>query len=57
MSICKLCSGYGLPQLQRTKPAGFTIERHSVNTADIPTHDQAIADSQNTILARPDTAA
>ena len=40
-----------------TKPAGFTIERHSVNTSEIPTHDQAIADSQNTILSRPGTAA
>ena len=50
ISICKLCSGYGLPQLQRTEPAGFTIQRHTVNETDIPSHDEAIAASQNTIL-------
>lgn len=50
ISICKLCSGYGLPQLQRTEPAGFTIQRHTVNETGIPSHDEAIAASQNTIL-------
>lgn len=57
VSICKLCSGYGLPQLQHAKPAEFTIGRHSINASEIPTHDQAIADSQNTVLANRDTAA
>lgn len=50
ISICKLCSGYGLPQLQRNKPAGFTIERHTINKNEMPNHDDAIANAQNTIL-------
>ncbi|TVR11195.1 MAG: radical SAM protein [Salinarimonadaceae bacterium] len=50
VSICKLCSGYGLPELQRAKPTGFVIERHSVNENVIPSHEEAIADAQNTIL-------
>jgi MoaA/NifB/PqqE/SkfB family radical SAM enzyme len=54
ISICKLCSGYGLPQLQRARPADFTIERHTVNTTEIPSHQEAIENSQNTILAEVD---
>jgi MoaA/NifB/PqqE/SkfB family radical SAM enzyme len=57
ISICKLCSGYGLPQLQHARPAGFIIERHTVNTESIPTHEEAIANSQNTILQSRDHVA
>lgn len=57
ISICKLCSGYGLPQLQHAKPAGFTIQRHSVNDPAIPSHEEAIANAQNTILGARDDAA
>lgn len=57
ISICKLCSGYGLPQLQHAKPAGFTIARHSINPPGLPSHEEAIANAQNTILAQRDRAA
>mgnify|MGYP005846649391 CR=1 FL=1 len=57
ISICRLCSGYGLPRLQHAKPAGFTIARHSINPPDLPSHEEAIANAQNTILARRDRAA
>lgn len=38
VSICKLCSGYGLPDLAPTKPMSFEIQRHSLDPAklDIP---------------------
>lgn len=38
VSICKLCSGYGLPDLAPTKPMSFEIQRHSLDSAklDIP---------------------
>lgn len=52
VSICKLCSGYGLPQLQHPKPTGLTVERHSVNVNKIPSHEEAIANAQNTILTK-----
>lgn len=55
--ICKLCSGYGLPQLQHARPAGFTIARHSINPPDLPSHEEAIANAQNTILAQRERAA
>ena len=57
ISICKLCSGYGLPQLQHSKQAGFTIERHTINVDGVPTHDEAIANAQNTLLAKRDQVA
>ena len=57
VSICKLCSGYGLPQLQHTKPAGLTIQRHSVNESAIPSHEEAIANAQNTIMSQRTDAA
>lgn len=57
VSICKLCSGYGLPQLQHAKPAGLTIQRHTVNDGAIPSHEEAIANAQNTILAQRTDAA
>jgi MoaA/NifB/PqqE/SkfB family radical SAM enzyme len=47
VSICKLCSGYGLPRLEHTKPPGFVIEHHSVSRGDIPTHAEAIAQAPN----------
>lgn len=56
ISICKLCSGYGLPQLQHAKPAGFTAERHSINSSEIPSHEEAIANAQNNVLARRNSA-
>jgi radical SAM protein with 4Fe4S-binding SPASM domain len=31
VSICKLCSGYGVPDLLTTKPASFTIKRHTIS--------------------------
>ena len=30
MGICSLCSGYGVPDLLTTKPASFTIKRHTI---------------------------
>jgi len=51
VSICKLCSGYGLPQLQHSKPAGLTVQRHTLNEGAIPSHEEAIAKAQNTIIA------
>jgi radical SAM protein with 4Fe4S-binding SPASM domain len=29
VDICRLCSGYGLPQMTRAKPMAFEIKRHS----------------------------
>jgi len=52
ISICKLCSGYGLPKLQHAKPTGFVVQRHSVNDSSLPSHEESIAASQNTILNR-----
>lgn len=52
VSICKLCSGYGLPQLHHGKPAEFTVKRHSVNPDHIPSHETSIKESQNTIMAK-----
>lgn len=34
VSICELCSGYGLPNLGRTRPADFSVERHTVQPND-----------------------
>jgi len=31
MEICRLCSGYGLPEISWGKPISFEIKRHSVN--------------------------
>lgn len=31
VDICKLCSGYGIPELERHKAASFAVQRHSVN--------------------------
>jgi hypothetical protein len=47
VSICRLCSGYGLPRLEHSEPAGFAIERHSLNRDDVPTHEEAIAQAPN----------
>lgn len=47
VSICKLCSGYGLPRLEHPKPPSFAIEHHSINRHDIPSHEQAIAQAPN----------
>jgi len=57
VSICKLCSGYGLPRLEHPKPAGFAIQRHTVNTESVPTHEEAIATAQNTLLQQRSDAA
>jgi MoaA/NifB/PqqE/SkfB family radical SAM enzyme len=35
MEICRLCSGYGLPEMDRKKPACFEIRRHTFNAEDI----------------------
>jgi len=32
VDICKLCSGYGLPTLEKQKPIDFEIKRHSFDT-------------------------
>ena len=47
IDICKLCSGYGLPPLNRAKSADFTIKRDSLNLEKIPNHDQSIAEAPN----------
>ena len=31
VDICRLCSGYGMPNLIKEKPASFSVERHTVN--------------------------
>lgn len=38
IDICKLCSGYGVPNLGRTKPVSFEIQRHSFDSSplDLP---------------------
>jgi len=38
VDICKLCSGYGVPQLTRAKPIGFEIKRLSLDESklDLP---------------------
>lgn len=54
ISICKLCSSYGLPHLDKTAPVSFTVQRHSVNIDDIPSHEVAISKAQNTILSAVD---
>lgn len=54
ISICNLCSGYGLPQLEKPRPVAFTVQRHSVNSSDLPSHSQAIAEAQNTLLSQDD---
>ncbi len=56
VSICKLCSGYGLPQLQHSKPSGLALQRHSVNESAIPSHEKTIASAHNTILSHPTDA-
>ncbi len=35
VDICRLCSSYGPPELQRTKPTDFRIVRHSIDTSSI----------------------
>ena len=30
VDICRLCSGYGVPELLNAKPASFTVKRHTV---------------------------
>ena len=45
ISICKLCSSYGLPRLGHPKAPGFTAQWHSVNRSDIPSHAEALADA------------
>src|SRR5579884_168047 len=47
ISICKLCSGYGLPRLEHPKAPGFVAEWHSVNRDDLPSHAEAIAQAPN----------
>jgi MoaA/NifB/PqqE/SkfB family radical SAM enzyme len=47
VSICKLCSGYGLPQLEHARTPDFVIEHHSVNSDGIPSHEEAIAQAPN----------
>lgn len=47
ISICKLCSGYGLPRLEHPKTPGFVAERHTVNRDDVPSHAEAIAQAPN----------
>tara|TARA_E500000178_G_C16974391_1_gene732591 strand:+ start:213 stop:1325 length:1113 start_codon:yes stop_codon:yes gene_type:complete len=49
ISICKLCSGYGLPQLGQTKSANFSVERHSINHDSIPTEEELIMNSPNVL--------
>jgi MoaA/NifB/PqqE/SkfB family radical SAM enzyme len=46
ISICKLCSSYGLPRLEHARPAAFTVEHHTVNQK-APSHEDAIADAPN----------
>lgn len=35
VDICKLCSGYGVPNLTRSRPMSFEVERHTFNPVDI----------------------
>ena len=38
MDICQLCSGYGVPALNRSRPMGFEVQRMSLDQSklDIP---------------------
>jgi radical SAM protein with 4Fe4S-binding SPASM domain len=35
VDICKLCSGYGVPNLTRSRPLSFEVERHTFNAVDV----------------------
>jgi radical SAM protein with 4Fe4S-binding SPASM domain len=35
IDMCKLCSGFGVPQLIKKKPLDFEIRRHTLNTSSI----------------------
>jgi radical SAM protein with 4Fe4S-binding SPASM domain len=47
IDICKLCSGYGLPVLNRTKSAEFIMKRDTLNLGKIPDHDKSILEASN----------
>ena len=47
IDICKLCSGYGLPPLHRTKSASYTIKRDTINLSSIPSHENSIKQAPN----------
>jgi hypothetical protein len=38
VDICRLCSGFGIPALNRTKPIAFEVQRMSIDdrTFDLP---------------------
>ncbi len=42
VDICKLCSGYGLPELNRKKPVEFEVKRHSFNPADLELPEEGL---------------
>ena len=35
VDICKLCSGYGLPTMQKEKPSNFSVVHHTTNDDEI----------------------
>ncbi len=36
VDICRLCSGYGMPELVRDLPASFSVVRHQIDSASAP---------------------
>lgn len=35
VDICRLCSGYGVPNLSRSRPMSFEVQRHTFNPVDV----------------------
>lgn len=35
VGICRLCSGYGVPHLDRPRVANFSVERHTINQTEV----------------------
>ncbi|WP_082114093.1 radical SAM/SPASM domain-containing protein [Kiloniella litopenaei] len=40
VDICKLCSGFGIPQLERSRPLNFEVQRMSFDTTPVELPDE-----------------
>ena len=49
VEICRLCSGYGVPKLNRSRPLSFEVERHSFSPNDIDLGDELRLDTGRTL--------
>lgn len=43
VDICTLCSGYGVPNLNRSRPVSFEVERHTFNPVSIDLSEALVA--------------